>query len=48
MKPFLNLTFFVKSPFEKLALGIVFFIILVSILGDFIVPYDPTQLDFRG
>ena len=48
MKSFLNLTFFVKSPFEKLALGIVVFIILISILGDFIVPYDPTQIDFRG
>ena len=40
--------FFAKSPFEKFALGLVFFIILVAILGDVIAPYDPTQIDFRG
>lgn len=43
-----KLYFFAKSPLEKFALGVIFFIILAAILGDTVAPHDPTQIDFRG
>ena len=47
MKQFLNFTFFVKSPFERLALGIVFFIITsISIPNIILILQDLDHLPY--